>query len=127
MQPGPRVTDTILLLGVDGGGTRCRARLATPAGHVLGEGTGGAANIPFGAEEGVGAAAPAGHVLGEGTGGPANIRFGLEESFGAIVAAAEECLQAAGLPASALGRTVAGLALAGASEPAHLAEIGRAH
>ena len=94
------MTDTILLLGVDGGGTRCRARLATPAGHVL----------------------------GEGTGGPANIRFGLEESFGAIVAAAEECLQAAGLPASALGRTVAGLALAGASEPAHLAAArARAH
>jgi glucosamine kinase len=52
---------------------------------------------------------------------PANIRFGLEESFGAVFTAAEECLQAAGLPPSALSRTVACLALAGASEPAHLA------
>jgi glucosamine kinase len=84
------VEDTILLLGVDGGGTRCRARLATPAGDVL----------------------------GEGAGGPANIRFGLAESFGAVLAAAGECLQAAGLPPSAFGRTVACLALAGASEPA---------
>jgi glucosamine kinase len=93
MQPIPRVTDNILLLGVDGGGTQCRARLATPAGQVL----------------------------GEGGGGPANIRFGLEESFGAVLAAAEECLQTAGLAPSAFGRTVACLALAGASEPMHLA------
>jgi glucosamine kinase len=87
------VDKTILLLGVDGGGTRCRARLATPAGDVL----------------------------GEGAGGPANIRFGLEESFAAVFAAAEECLQAAGLTPTALRQTVACLALAGASEPAHLA------
>ena len=85
--------NTILLLGVDGGGTRCRARLATPAGDVL----------------------------GEGAGGPANIRFGLEESFAAVFAAARECMQAAGLPPAALRQTVACLALAGASEPAHLA------
>jgi glucosamine kinase len=87
------VEETILLLGVDGGGTRCRARLATPGGEVL----------------------------GEGAGGPANIRFGLDESFGAILDAAAQCLQAAGLPRSALRRTVACLALAGASEPTHLA------
>lgn len=84
---------TILLLGVDGGGTRCRARLATPGGEVL----------------------------GEGAGGPANIRFGLDESFAAIFAAAGECLRAAGLAPSALARAVACLALAGASEPTHLA------
>jgi glucosamine kinase len=59
-------------------------------------------------------------VLGEGAGGPANVRFGLEETFGAVVRAAAQCLHAAGLPPSALGRTVACLALAGASEPAHL-------
>jgi glucosamine kinase len=87
------VDETILLLGVDGGGTRCRARLATPGGDVL----------------------------GEGAGGPANIRFGLDESFGAILGAAAQCLQAAGLSQSALRRTVACLALAGASEPTHLA------
>jgi glucosamine kinase len=100
MSRGPHTDDTILLLGIDGGGTRCRARLATLAGDVL----------------------------GEGAGGPANIRFGLEESFGAVLGAAAQCLQAAGLPPSALGRTVACLALAGASEPALLAAArARAH
>src|SRR5262245_30291449 len=93
MSRSPHTGDTILLLGVDGGGTRCRARLATPAGDVL----------------------------GEGAGGPANIRFGLDEAFGTILAAATECLHNAGLPPAAFDRTVACLALAGASEPAHLA------
>src|SRR5262249_23472107 len=86
MQRLPRVRETILLLGVDGGGTRCRARLATPAGDVL----------------------------GAGAGGPANIRVGLDESFAAILAAAAECLHGAGLPQSALGRTRACLAHSGA-------------
>lgn len=35
-------------IGIDGGGTRCRARLRNRAGHVLGEGTGGASNIRLG-------------------------------------------------------------------------------
>lgn len=34
-----------LVLGIDGGGTSCRAALATPAGEVLGRGRSGAANI----------------------------------------------------------------------------------
>ncbi len=34
-----------LFLGIDGGGTRCRARLRDESGRMLGEGTGGAANI----------------------------------------------------------------------------------
>jgi len=63
---------------------------------------------------------PAGGILGEGAGGPANVRFGLDDTFGAILRAAAECLHAAGLPQAALGRTVACLALAGASEPGHL-------
>ena len=37
-----------LLLGVDGGGTRCRARLSDPAGAKLGEATAGPANIRLG-------------------------------------------------------------------------------
>ena len=57
---------TILLLGVDGGGTRCRARLATPAGDVLGEGAGGPANIRFGLEESF-AAEPIAQWLAEAT------------------------------------------------------------
>jgi len=82
-----------LLLGVDGGGTRCRARLSNPAGAKL----------------------------GEATAGPANIRLGLERSFSAILQAATECLVQAGLSSRDSSRITACLALAGASEPEHLA------
>ncbi|MGA9324235.1 MAG: BadF/BadG/BcrA/BcrD ATPase family protein, partial [Xanthobacteraceae bacterium] len=83
----------VLLLGIDGGGTSCRARLC----------------------------AYSGQILGEATTGPANLRLGLQESFTEILRAATECLSRAGLPRSSLGKVVACLALAGASEPAHLA------
>lgn len=82
-----------LLLGVDGGGTQCRAR--------LGDATGA--------------------KLGEATAGPANIRFGLEHSFSAILQATTECLVQAGLSSKDSSRITACLALAGASEPQHLA------
>jgi glucosamine kinase len=80
------------LLGVDGGGTRCRARLAWRSGQML----------------------------GEGTAGPANLRQGFVEAFAAVLDAAGQCLAAAGLPHAALGQTTACLALAGASEPDQL-------
>ena len=83
----------ILLLGVDGGGTHCRARLTTYAGRQL----------------------------AEATTGPANLRLGLQESFSAILEASTRCLRSAGLPRAALAQTIACLALAGASEPSHLA------
>ncbi len=83
----------ILLLGVDGGGTLCRARLTDAPGRML----------------------------GEGTGGPSNIRLGLDESFEAMRAAAMQCLGAAGLTGTALDRTVACVGFAGAGEPALLA------
>jgi glucosamine kinase len=86
-----------LLLGIDGGGTRCRARLA----------------------------APSGRVLGEGIAGPANIRFGLEESFAAVFEAASQCLRVAGLEQTATARITACLALAGATEPGDLAAARR--
>lgn len=82
-----------LFLGVDGGGTHCRARLSDCTGTKL----------------------------GEATAGPANIRFGLEQSFSAIRQAATECLVQAGLSSSDFQRISACLALAGASEPTHLA------
>jgi glucosamine kinase len=82
-----------LLLGVDGGGTQCRARLT----------------------------AASGAALGEGTGGPANIRFGLQQSYTAILEATRQCLHEAGLGERDLPRIVACLALAGASEPTDLA------
>jgi glucosamine kinase len=81
-----------LLLGVDGGGTRCRARLTTPEGSTL----------------------------GEAMAGPANIRFGLEQSFGSVLQATTQCLAQAGLLTDDLHRVTACLALAGASEPSHL-------
>ncbi len=83
---------TALLLGVDGGGTSCRARLIDLAGDVR----------------------------GEGSAGPANIRFGLKESFAAVMRATEDCLEQAGI-VLADADIVACLALAGASEPTHLA------
>jgi len=82
-----------LLLGVDGGGTRCRARLADMKGATL----------------------------AEAVGGPANIRFGLEESLAVVFRAGAQCLDAAGLPPQDSQRIIACLALAGASEPAYCA------
>lgn len=82
-----------LFLGVDGGGTSCRARLS---------------NI-------------SGHTLGEGFAGPANIRFGIVESFSAILDATRQSFERAGLSLDQLRRTTACLALAGASEPTYLA------
>ena len=85
---------TELLLGVDGGGTRCRARLAEQSGSIL----------------------------GEGSAGPANIRLGLEQSFAAVLEATMQCLYQAGLSYADLDRTVTCLALAGATEPTELAK-----
>ena len=78
-----------LFLGVDGGGTRCSARLADRSGHAL----------------------------GEGTAGPANIRLGLEAAFASVMEAAGQCLAEAGLGDAAFARVSACLALAGATEP----------
>ncbi len=86
-----------LFLGVDGGGTTCRARLCTSSG------------------------AP----LGEATAGPANIRFGLEQSFSAVLHAAAKCLGQAGLALNEVHGITACLALAGASEPTELSAAQR--
>ena len=74
-----------LLLGVDGGGTSCRARLA----------------------------AFSGEVLGEATTGPANLGLGIRQSFAAVTRATLLRLQRAGLTRFHLARIVACLALAG--------------
>lgn len=84
-----------LFLGVDGGGTNCRARLCDAAGSVL----------------------------GEGLAGPANVRLGVEESFASILAASRQCFAGAGFSSRHLGRVIACLALAGASEPTRLAAV----
>jgi glucosamine kinase len=92
MGRGFQVRERLLFLAVDGGGTRCRARLADCRGAVL----------------------------GEGLAGPANVRIGLEESVRSVCDAAKQCLTQAGAVAgvsAADSAIVACLALAGASEP----------
>jgi len=81
------------LLGVDGGGTRCRARLC----------------------------AASGPRLADAVTGPANIRLGFKPAMIAVMSAVEQCLDQAGLPKNDLDRVTACLALAGASEPTQLA------
>jgi len=84
-------------LGVDGGGTTCRARLTDAAGRRLGEGVAGSANLTLG----IAVAVPA------------------------ILQAADRAFAAAGLPDSAKAATRAGFGLAGANVPS-LAEAVRA-
>jgi len=87
-----QVGKTLHFLGVDGGGTSCRARLADAAGAVL----------------------------GTGAAGPANIRLGLEAAFGAVREATRQCLAEAGLAPDGTSMAAC-LAMAGASEPAEAA------
>jgi glucosamine kinase len=82
-----------LLVGVDGGGTRCRARLC----------------------------AASGERLADAVTGPANIRLGFKPAMVAVMSAIEQCLDQAGLSKRDLSRVTACLALAGASEPTQLA------
>jgi len=81
-----------LLVGVDGGGTRCRARLC----------------------------AASGARLADAVTGPANIRLGFKPAMIAVMSAIEQCLEQAGLSRRDLNRITACLALAGASEPTQL-------
>ncbi len=84
-------TEALLLLGVDGGGTQCRARLCDGSGTVL----------------------------GEGTAGPANIRLGVDDSMRAVLDATGQCLAEARLSFDSRP-IIACLALAGATEPVEL-------
>ncbi len=79
-----------LFLGVDGGGTACRARLVDAAGRRL----------------------------GDGQAGPANIRLGLKESWAQILVATDRALAAAGLDRDSYARIHAGFGLAGITIPA---------
>ncbi|MGI9510913.1 MAG: BadF/BadG/BcrA/BcrD ATPase family protein [Geminicoccaceae bacterium] len=81
--------DPEFLLGIDGGGTHCRARLCSVDGQLLGEGRSGAANV----------------------------RLGLEAALGEVLDATGEALVAAGLDDQALEKTHAGLGLAGVNLP----------
>lgn len=87
--------DTTLFLGIDGGGTGCRARIADASGRVL----------------------------GEGSAGPANLTIGIERATAAILDAARAALAAAELPEKTLTQLHAGIGLAAANSPQHLASI----
>jgi glucosamine kinase len=81
-----------LFIGIDGGGTHCRARIRDAAGRLL----------------------------GEGKGGPANARLGAAVAMGSVVEAARAAASAAGLPESALDAAAAGIGLAGAIDESRL-------
>jgi glucosamine kinase len=78
----------LLFLGIDGGGTKCRARLRNTQGNLL----------------------------GEGTGGPSNIRLDPELVWTSILTACREALSQAGLQEADLGRIHVGMGAAGAGQ-----------
>lgn len=78
-----------LYLGIDGGGSKCRALIVTGSGQVL----------------------------GTGSGGPANAFADLEQTFVSIQAATEFALHEAGLPLSSINQLIAGVGLAGVNVP----------
>lgn len=86
MSPTDDARDALpLYLGVDGGGTGCRARVETADGVVL----------------------------GQGFAGPAATRFGVERSWAAISQAASAAIAEAGLTDVEIGRIRAGIGVAG--------------
>jgi glucosamine kinase len=78
-----------LYIGIDGGGTKCRASIMT-------------ADL---------------QVLGTGVGGPANPFHGVQQAKDSIRTAAELALIDAGLPPAVMGQLIAGAGLAGVNVP----------
>jgi glucosamine kinase len=78
----------LLFLGIDGGGTKCRARLRDARGNLL----------------------------GEGTGGPSNIRLEPDLVWNSILTACRNALAQAGLEEADLKRVHAGMGAAGAGQ-----------
>ena len=87
--------DSTYLLGIDGGGTGCRARLTDRQGALL----------------------------GEGSAGPANLTLGVDAAVNSLMAATRQALASAGLPESILARTHAGLGMAAGNVPRHRAAL----
>ena len=92
--PAPR-TNVRLLVGVDGGGTGCRARIADTDGCVL----------------------------GTGIAGPAAVRLGIDSSLAAVESACRAAAAEAGLQPDALAEMDAGVGLAGIGRKGVLEEI----
>jgi glucosamine kinase len=79
------MSDARFFLGVDGGGTGCRARLETAAGETI----------------------------GLGLAGPASTRFGIDASFAAVMTAAATAIAEAGLAETDRAAIAVGVGLAG--------------
>src|SRR4051812_27982917 len=89
-----------LFIGIDGGGTKCRARLRDEQGRCLGEGVGGSANI----------------------------RLDPDLGWNSILTACRMAFREAGLPEDDLGRTHVGLGAAGAGQTSAVERLlARAH
>jgi len=86
-------TSTPIYLGIDGGGTSCRARLRDASGALLGEGAAGAANV----------------------------QLGMPQVQAAVVQCTEQALQQAGLGGMPWSDLHAGIGLAGAVSDADIA------
>lgn len=82
-------------LGIDGGGTHCRARLVDAGGRLL----------------------------GEGAGGPANARLGSRLVMDSVLTASREAARAAGLREADLARARAGFGLAGGAQKEDCARL----
>jgi glucosamine kinase len=78
--------DGTLYIGVDGGGTHCRARIRDASGRLI----------------------------GDGQGGPANARLGAATAMGSVVQAAKAAAAAGGIAEAGLARASVFMGLAGA-------------
>lgn len=87
-----------LFMGIDGGGSTCRARLRDRDGALL----------------------------GEAVGGPANVHLDRAGALAAVRACVDGALAAAGLPVASRDRVGLGLGLAGVSSPAVAGEVAAA-
>jgi glucosamine kinase len=82
-------------LGIDAGGTRCRARLISSTGEVI----------------------------GQGEAGPANTGIGIDQLHRTLLDVSDQAAQAAGLKIADLRRVAAGLGIAGISRPGALDQL----
>jgi len=82
-------------IGIDAGGTHCRARLVSNTGEVI----------------------------GEGEGGPANTRIGIDRLHQTLLDVSLQAAKAAGLKAVDLNRVAAGLGIAGISRPGAMEQL----
>jgi glucosamine kinase len=84
-----------LFIGIDGGGTKCKARIVDAQGQLL----------------------------GEGIAGPANPVRDLQQTFDSIIEATESALKQAGFASDTKSSLIAGIGLAGVNLPKYKAKV----